>query len=410
MENLYTVAFTHKTVPLETVGKFHLAEERKEAELTGLKAAMGLKELMYVSTCNRVEFILVKEGKEKIDMATLVGHFGAALSMEEQQVAVANAEVYQGNSAVEHIFKVCSSLDSMVIGEREIITQMRTAYEASRQMGLAGDLLRVVMRKAIETAKQIFTETDIFKKPVSVVSLAFHRLREISMPLDSRILMVGAGRTNKAMARFLAKHGYKNIHIFNRTLSKAEQLAAEVGGQASALEALPHYEGGFDVMISCTGAEESVVSKSLFVHLRGNDKGRKVLIDLALPGDFAPAIFDGSQEPIVHVNIEELRVTAERNMAARAKEINRCEEIIGNNMHEFHEMYHSRQIELAMRQIPESVKEIRQRALETVYAKEIQGMDPASRATLEKVMAYMEKKYISVPMQLAKEVMMSSKR
>lgn len=410
LENLYTVAFTHKYLPLEVVGKFHLAEERKETTLRSLKASMGLSELMYVSTCNRVEFILVNEGESKADVTSLVKFFADALSAEEQIQAAAHAEVYQGNAAVEHIFKVCSSLDSMVIGEREIITQMRTAHEQARNMNLSGDLLRLVMRKAIETAKQIFTETDIFKKPVSVVSLAFHRLRALNVPLSGRVVMVGAGKTNKAMARFLAKHGYKNIHIFNRTVAKAEMIAAEVGGTGLSLDEIDHFAGGFDVLISCTGAEEAVVSKARFVKLLGEDKGRKVLIDLALPGDFDPAIFDDSPIHVDHINIEELRLTAERNMAERSREISRCEEIIDNNMHEFHEMYHTRQIELAMRQIPASVKEIRQRAIDQVYAKELESLNPESREVLNKIMDYMEKKYISVPMKMAREVMLNGKK
>jgi len=298
----------------------------------------------------------------------------------------------------------------MVIGEREIITQMRTAHEASRKAGLSGDSLRIVMRKAIETAKQIFTETSIFKRPVSVVSLAFHRLRDLNIPLDARVVMVGAGKTNKAMARFLAKHGYKNIHIFNRTLAKAEMIAAEVGGKASPLSEIEGFEAGFDVLISCTGAEEAVVSQELFTQLLGEDKGRKVLIDLALPGDFDPRIFDESQVKIDHINIEELRATAELNMKARSKEITRCEEIIDNNMHDFHEMYHTRRIELAMRSIPESVKEIRQNAMQTVYAKELEGLNTESREVLEKIITYMERKYISVPMKMAKEVMLNTRK
>jgi len=392
------------------VGKFHIAEERRNEVLADLKADLGLSELMYISTCNRVEFVIVQDGEQALDLTMLAAHFREGLGDAEFAEAVAKAEVYRGDEAVMHIFKVCSSLDSMVIGEREIITQVRNAHEAARKAGLSGDSLRIVMRKAIETAKQIFTETSIFKRPVSVVSLAFHRLRDLNIPLDARVVMVGAGKTNKAMARFLAKHGYKNIHIFNRTLAKAEMIAAEVGGKASPLSEIKNFKAGFDVLISCTGAEDSVVSNQLFKELLGDDKGRKVLIDLALPGDFDPAIFDESPAKIDHINIEELRATAEENMKARSKEITRCEEIIDNNMHDFHEMYHTRRIELAMRAVPESVKEIRKNAMQTVYAKDLEGLNPESREVLEKIISYMERKYISVPMKMAKEVMLNTKK
>jgi glutamyl-tRNA reductase len=187
-------------------------------------------------------------------------------------------------------------------------------------------------------------------------------------------------------------------------------IAAEVGGKASPLFEIKGFKDGFDVLISCTGAEEAVVSKALFKELLGGDKSRKVLIDLALPGDFDPEIFDASPVKIDHINIEELRATAEVNMKLRSQEISRCEEIIDNNMHEFHEMYHTRRIELAMRAVPESVKEIRKNAMQTVYAKDLEGLNPESREVLEKIITYMERKYISVPMKMAKEVMLNSKK
>ncbi len=410
MENLFTVAFTHKHLPLETVGKFHIAEERRAEVLSELKAALKIDELMYVSTCNRVEFLIVQDDVNGLDIKNLVEHFSEGLDADETAEAVAKAEIYRGEDAVSHVFRVCSSLDSMVIGEREIITQMRNAHEFAGARGLSGDLLRIVMKKAIATAKQIFTETSIFKRPVSVVSLAFHRLRDLNIPLDARVVMIGAGKTNKAMARFLAKHGFKNIRIFNRTPERAELIAKEIGGTYAPLSEISDYDKGFDVLVSCTGAEGAVVTRALFEQLLAGDKGRKVLIDLALPGDFAQEIFIDPPVKTDYINIDELRATAEKNLAARSTEIHRCEEIIENSMHAFHELYHTRQIELAMRQIPDSVKEIRRRALESVYAKEIDTLNPESREVLNKIMDYMEKKYISVPMKMAREVMLSVKK
>jgi glutamyl-tRNA reductase len=404
-------AFTHKVLPLELVGKFHIQEELQEQQFTELKSTLNLTEFMYLSTCNRVEFICVQDpGKERLTARQLIEALALGLSVDEINSAADAAEVHSREDAVKHLFKVSASLDSMVIGEREIITQVRKAYENAVAMKLSGDLIRLVVRKTIETAKEIFTETAIFKKPVSVVSLAFHRMRELAVPENSRILMVGAGKTNKAMVRFLAKHGYHNIHIFNRTPERAEALAKDVGATWAPLSDIEQYAEGFDVLVTCTGASEPIITTSLFDSLCAGSPGRKFVIDLALPGDVDPKVFEQAKEPIRHINIEELRKRAEQNLQERSKEISHCEEIIDRNLIAFHDIYKTRQIELAMRDIPVKVKEIRDMALHTVYAKEVSGLNEESREVLDKVLAYLEKKYISVPMKMAKEVMLSKQQ
>jgi glutamyl-tRNA reductase len=404
-------AFTHKVLPLELVGKFHIQEELQEQQFTDLKSTLNLTEFMYLSTCNRVEFICVQDpGKERLTARQLIEALALGLSVDEINSAADAAEVHSREDAVKHLFKVSASLDSMVIGEREIITQVRKAYENAVAMKLSGDLIRLVVRKTIETAKEIFTETAIFKKPVSVVSLAFHRMRELAVPENSRILMVGAGKTNKAMVRFLAKHGYHNIHIFNRTPERAEALAKDVGATWAPLSDIEQYAEGFDVLVTCTGASEPIITTSLFDSLCAGSPGRKFVIDLALPGDVDPKVFEQAKEPIRHINIEGLRKRAEQNLQERSKEISHCEEIIDRNLIAFHDIYKTRQIELAMRDIPVKVKEIRDMALHTVYAKEVSGLNEESREVLDKVLAYLEKKYISVPMKMAKEVMLSKQQ
>jgi glutamyl-tRNA reductase len=368
---------------------------------------LGVEELRDLSTCNRVEFFLV--GQQDISSELLIESLFFRLSEDEKLHARTNVEFHQGRDAVRHLYKVTSSLDSMVIGEREIITQVRKAYEFAEANGLSGELLRLLMRKNVETAKRVFTETAIFRKPVSVVSLAFHRLKNLDVPEEARIVMVGAGKTNRAMAKFLSKHGYRNIHIFNRTKSKALTLAEQVGAKGYALEELKDYREGFDVMISCTGADHAVVGSQLFKHLLGGENSEKVLIDLAIPADFDEAIFSEGHE-FKHINIEELRITAEKNLRERSKEISKCEAILEEGILDFEKIHRERMVELAMSDIPRKVKEIREKALNAVYAKEIESLNPESKEVLDKVISYLEKKYISVPMKMAREVMLNSKK
>lgn len=404
LDHLKVIAFTHKALPFELVGKLHIDPERRQSELSRLKDSLGLDELLYLSTCNRVEFFCVTGDKEisPEDILELI-HFN--ISDEEKKQIIESAEIHNSDDTVKHIFKVSASLDSMVIGEREIITQVRKAFEECNEYGLTGDLIRVLMRKTIETAKTIFTETGVFRKPVSVVSLAFHKLRDLNMPSESRVLIVGAGKTNRAMTKFLTKHGYENIHIFNRTLKRAQDLADLTGAIAHPLEDLDQYEKGFDVLITCTSSETPIIKKSLFQNLLAGENGRKVVIDLAIPGDIDQGALEGTDK-IHHINIAELKEIAEKNLAERAKEIEKCEEIIDHSLMNFHDMYRQREIEVAMRDIPKKVKEIKELALNEVYARELQDMNPESREVLDKIVNYLEKKYISVPMKMAKEVML----
>src|SRR5690606_19330910 len=148
-------AFTHKVLPLELVGKFHIDPDFIAEKLSSLKARLKLDELMYLSTCNRVEFFVVQSSENHIDANDIVSAMGLNLSEDDFNSIAKGAEVYRADDGVKHLFRVSASLDSMVIGEREIITQVRKSYEDCHKIGLTGDFTRLLIRKTIETAKLI---------------------------------------------------------------------------------------------------------------------------------------------------------------------------------------------------------------------------------------------------------------
>jgi glutamyl-tRNA reductase len=405
MKNLKVIAFTHKTVSIDEIGKYHCADERLQECLTSLKQVMNISELMYLSTCNRVEFIV--STNDEIDSAYLykfLHAFNAAWDEEFLNNSVEKAIVYSGDDAIRHLFHVATSIDSLVVGEREIITQVRNAYEKCRQFSITGDLIRLAIKKTIETAKKIYTETNIARNPVSVVSLAYRKLRELNVPLNARILIIGAGVTNTAMAKYLKKHGFVNFTIFNRTLANAEKLAKEINGIAFQLSELKNYRKGFDVIVTCTGSEEPIITLDLYRSLVGDDKQRKIVIDLAVPNDLDVEILNNYDVNLIAVN--NLQEIAQENLKERQKEIDNCNLIIENKIDEFKEMVKERQLELALSAVPEKVKEIKAKAINSVFAKDLESLDNNSREVLEKVLAYMEKKYISVPMKMAKEILL----
>lgn len=398
------IAFTHNSIGLDEIGKFHIESELVTGRMNKIKHEMNISEIMYLSTCNRVEFIFVADEEVDADfLALFLKAFNSEWDHHRIQGYLEKAKTWNGINAVNHLIEVASSVDSMVIGEREIITQVRNAYEFAKDHDLSGDVIRVVIRQTIETAKRVYTETTIATKPVSVVSLAYHNLCEKDLELNARVVVVGAGVTNTNMCRFLHKHGFRNYIIYNRSLENAEVLARFTGGQAKPLSELELHTGGFDLLVTCTGSQDHLISPAIYERLLNGENGKKVVIDLAIPSDLDPRLVKHFE--IDHISVEFLKTIADANLRERKKELIKVRQIIYESVEEFKEIFRMRQVELKMRSIPERVKEIRAKAVNEVFSKEMGQLDEPSREILEKVLDYMEKKYISVPMVMAKEIM-----
>ncbi|MBL4651436.1 MAG: glutamyl-tRNA reductase [Flavobacteriales bacterium] len=407
MKRFTIIAFTHKHLELEDVGKLHLDDTVQAERLRIVKASLDIDELMYVSTCNRVEFFIVSGRPINSEFVTqFFDVFAPHWSAETTRKIVNSAEIFTGRDAINHSFRVASSLDSMVIGEREIITQVRNAYETSKEIGLTGDFIRLVVKHTVETAKQVYTDTDIAKNPVSVVSLAYRQLIKLNVKLNARILVIGAGKTNGAITKFLYKHGYSDFTVFNRTLTKAALMAAELDGISNALTDLPKYNKGFDVIITCTASNHHIITKDIYSTLVGNDSAKKVVIDLAIPNDFDQSIIN--EFPVHLIQVSSLKEIAQENIKIREKELVRCNAIIEQHIEEFNLAQRKRKLEVALTKVPQTVKEIHQKALSEVFAKDIAKLDKSSKEVLDKVLAYVEKKYISVPMKMAREILIEN--
>jgi len=314
-----------------------------------------------------------------------------------------NVTVYENEEAFNHLLRTSCSLESLVVGEKEILPQIRKAYENCRDAGFTGDYMRMIMDRVVKTAKEVYTHTNISKNPVSVVSLAYRKLKELNVAPNPRVLIIGAGETNLNLAKYLSKHKFSNFSVFNRTLSKAESLAEELNGKAYPLSALENFTEGFDVIITCTGSTEPIINEALYAKLLNGDKAKKVIVDLAIPNDVAPAVIHNN--PVYYIEVESLKEVARKNIQERYNELVHAEDIISANITEFLMVLKQRRIELAMQEVPRKIKEIKNTALNGVFADEISQMDEASREVLERVMNYMEKKCISVPMVMAKEIL-----
>lgn len=405
VNQFHIIAFTHRNFDVNKIGKLHIDADSQKDRLAHLKESLDLSEIMFLSTCNRVEFLFCTDCVVNTELiARFFFTLYPDLHIDDINDFTVSGQVYHGMQAVEHVFRVASSIDSMIVGEREIITQVRTSFENCREMGLTGDTIRVIMRQTVSTAKRVYTETAIARKPVSVVALAYHTLRDMNMPLNSRILVIGAGTTNNNMGKFLRKHGYQNFAVFNRTVSKAQTLAQELNGSYFPLSALNSYDKGFDLIISCTGAESHVISPEIYEYLLQGETSKKVVIDIAIPHDLDSRIVE--KHDVTHISVDILQKISAENLKERSKEITHVEEILFESMTEFAQIIRMRSVEIAMREVPNMVKEIRSAAVNEVFKKDLMSLDDDSREVLEKIIGYMEKKYMSMPMKMAKEIMM----
>jgi glutamyl-tRNA reductase len=397
------ISYTHKNTGLKNLSSLYIDEAELAERLSSVKYFMGLKEILYLATCNRIEFHIVTE--RTADKSFLQEFFHALYDADPDQDCYRNASVLSGEEAIRHIFKVASSLDSLVVGEREIASQVRKAYETCRDLGLTGDLIRLVIKTTITTAKQVFTESKIALNPVSVVSLAYRTLTEHQIALDAKFLIIGAGETNRNMSKYLWKHGYRNFSVFNRSLENANTLAEELDGKGYDLDQLKYFKNGFDVIISCTGATQPIITQEIYQSLSEfNSPGEKILIDLAMPQDFEDAIL---VIPDIHyIDIATIKNIASENRKKREAELIVADEIINRNIEEFRKLSKIRQVELAMQEVPQKIKEIKKTALDTVFSKDLKQLDAPSREIVEKILNYMEKNYIKVPMKLAKEILL----
>jgi glutamyl-tRNA reductase len=401
------ITLTHHHAKLQDIGRYVLeSNEALAGKLHIVKSDLGLDELMYLATCNRIMFFVSTPKKiEKSFIGELLFALHGHIPKEHLEAAAGAFNIYEGRDAVRHLFEVASSIDSLVVGEREILRQIRESYENCLKVKLTGDSIRLAMRFAIEGAKGVYSHTRIGDKPISVVSLAIKELLGKNPSFDSKILLVGAGQTNTLLGKLLLGKGFTNFTVFNRTLEFAEKLGKKISAKGHQLSELSNYSGGFDILIVCTGATEPIINAEIFKNLLNGDNSKKIIIDLSVPRNVSPAVIE---IPIVtYIEIESLREKATQNMSFRQLEVEKAKEILDEKLLEFEAAFRARLIERALKNVPQQVKAIKERAMNDIFKDEVDALDTTSRDLLERMLTYMEKGCISLPMKTAKEALLN---
>jgi len=371
--------------------------------LFSIKETLQAREILFLSTCNRVTFVFYHDIPVQSDFSsTFVECVLSGSSDEVKEKIHSNLEWHRGEAAIVHLYRVASSLDSLVVGEREIFRQLREAYNQCYEWRLCNHFIKQVMGSVVETAKAVFSNTKIGEKPISVVSLAMSKVNELSPSIPKRYILVGAGQTIQLVTKFLKKESTQNIHIFNRNLQNAEILAQTIDAQAYSLDELQQYKGGFDVLIVCTGATTPIITPAVYDQLTQGDSSPKVVVDLSVPNNVSSQV---AQLPNVHyVDVESLRLVAQENLQFREKEMERAKELIQYQLEAFKVLYHQRLLQKAIQDFPVQVREVKRKAIDDVFKQELDNVDDVSKQLCLRMMDYLEQHYISLPMKATKEL------
>ncbi|MFN2621487.1 MAG: glutamyl-tRNA reductase [Chthoniobacterales bacterium] len=322
--NLFCVGISHHTASVETRERYAGGAEEQE-----LLRSSAWKEALVLSTCNRVEIY----GSSEHPVATQ-----EIIPSRWQSNAQRDNDVlyrYDDETCVQHLFRVVAGLDSMVIGETEILGQVKKAYEAARAAGSAGPLLHRLFQRAFRVAKQVRSTTDITRGAVSVGSVAvdlavkiFGDLRECS------VLVLGAGETSERTARALNSRGVTDIRVSNRSFERGQNLAELVHGRAVPFDDWTEQCREIDILISSTSAEEPLLTvEVLSPMLQGRPDRPLFIIDIAVPRDVAPEV--NKMEGVYLYDIDSLQSIAEQSLAMRRQQISAAEKIIAEHVADF---------------------------------------------------------------------------
>lgn len=329
------VGVSHKTAPLAVRERLVISRERIPDALARLRSEVGLAEAMVLSTCNRIELYGRIDGRP-VDGDPVESLAQFLADTGDVPPAEVRAAVYRlvGEAAVRHAFRVVSSLDSMVLGEPQILGQVKDAYHAADEAGALGSSLNALRNRSLAAAKRARTETGIGKNAVSVSSVAVELARKIFGDLDGRhVLLVGAGKMTELAARQLVRGGARATVLGGRTFERAEQLAAALGGRAAPLSALRDELGRTDVVISGTGASGVVVHREDVVSARSGVHRPLFLIDIAVPRDIDPEVarLDG----VFLYDMDDLKAVADANLRERQRQAAAAEAIVEEEVREF---------------------------------------------------------------------------
>jgi len=371
------VGLNHRTVPLDLLERMTVPAERLPKALHDLVSRENITEAVLLSTCNRTEIYVMAE---KYHGALQdVRNSLSELTHVAPEDFVDELYAFHEVAAVAHLFSVASGLESAVLGESEILGQVRQAWEAATAEGAAGPGLHMLFRHALEVGKRARTETGIGRSTTSVSSaavlLAAARLGTVA---GKSVLILGAGEMGEGMAVSLAAAGAGEVLVANRTPERAEALAERVGGRAIGLFELPDALAEVDLLLTSTGAQSVMVDHAELESVVAARGGRELLIvDVAVPRDVDPTAAD--LPGVTLLDMDDLRAFSDAGLAERRREASKARDIVDEEVSRYHEASTARQVAPVIASLRDRIEELRTAELARIGRK----LSEAERAELD---------------------------
>jgi len=394
IERLFVAGLSHRTAPIAVREQLVVDEDKLREILGDLTGRGTCTEVMIVSTCNRVEVYGVAEVPGEARGAAfrqLGAHRGVGLPTLEPLLYSKD-----GAEAVQHAFRVASSLDSMVLGEPQILGQVKDAFALAQSCRTVGPVLHSLMSQAFAVAKRVRSDTEVGRHAVSVSFAAVELARRIFDALDGRsVLLVGAGEMGELAARHFQDHGTLPVYVANRTASRAQELARDLAGTAVPFEDLFSVMAQVDIVITSTAAPEPIVTSADVAAALHARRGRPLFfIDIAVPRNVEPAVND--LDNVFVYDVDALRSVVDANLRERQREAQRAESLVEREVAKFADRLRSLEVVPTIVSLREKLEEIRKAELARILTR-LPAADEATRQALEALSQGIVNKILHAP-------------
>lgn len=372
------IGINHRTAPVEIREKVVFAEDDLGEALRGMTSLPGVREGVIVSTCNRTELYCLTDGGEPQLVDQLVEWLSHWHDLAAHQLDISSC-VYRlhDSEAIKHIFSVACGLDSLVLGEPQILGQLKTAYRQAHEQGATGPYLNRLMQTAFSVAKRVRTHTRIGASAVSVASAAVVLARTVFERFENHTaLLVGAGETIALAARHLHAHGLRRIVVANRSIARAQELAAEFGGSSIALEALATHLPDADIVITSTASPVPVVTyEAARAALRARKRKPMFMVDIAVPRDIEPEV--AKLADVYLFTIDDLQSVVNENIEARREAARDADQLILTEIATFEQQLKALDVAPLIREIRANADAVRAHSATQAQRMLAAGRDPS---------------------------------
>jgi glutamyl-tRNA reductase len=380
MNKLILIGLNHRTAPLDIRQKAAFQVDQIPEELQVLSSQQNIQEALILSTCNRVEILTLAEEQDQGFQA--IEHFlsnYSGIPIDDLQPKLYR---YSDQQAVRHIFRVSSSLDSMILGEPQILGQVKACYSAAVDTHTVGPYLNILLQAAFKTAKRVRTETSIGEYPVSASSAAVELARKVFGDLQEKnILIVGAGKMGETAVKHLAESGVEKIYVTNRSYDAAQELAGRFHGIARPFAELAQNIALADIVITSTGASEILIGPAMIPAIMRMRKHKPIVfIDISVPRNVDPAV--GAMDDVFCYDVDDLAHVVEANLNERIKAASAAEKIVEQEVKIFGDKIRSLQSAPLVSRIQSQIDEICQAELQRSLRK-MGFLDPKQRQEME---------------------------